>query len=200
METGKKLDTQNKIHAFPPVISIQYALCSTTFRSFALTASRGDEITIKYDAKISRLNTNPPNSIIGQAVLEGLNFTKEFGCLDPYPVESGFTNGMCYAFLRQKDMAKLVQSGSMTLTIKLRLLNANVSELEAAGVNCDGLRLDVLKPAEDPKTAQNSTSTLIPAIVTELDEQYAKVRQGCFTMRTAIMPKYAKTFRFGSIE
>ena len=97
-------------------------------------------------------------------------------------------------------MAKLVQSGSMTLTIKLRLLNANVSELEAAGVNCDGLRLDVLKPAEDPKTAQNSTSTLIPAIVTELDEQYAKVRQGCFTMRTAIMPKYAKTFRFGSIE
>ena len=137
-----------------------------------------DEIIIEYNATISPLDPNPPNSIIGWAIMQSMNFTKELMCVDPFARQSGWF-GRCFGIFWQWDKAVPLKGDCVTLSISLSLLYGNVSRENATGVNCDDLRLQAFKSTETPLNPNSISESSITTIVTELDQQYAKVRLLC---------------------
>ena len=131
---------------------------------------------IEYNATISPQDPNPPNSIVGQAFMWGVNFTREFICFDPSPRKSGWS-GRCYTLVRKRDQGEVAQTAVLTLSVSFSLLYASVSRVNATAAACEDQRLYELKSAAALALAQNSTSqSSVPTIVTEIDQQYAKVR------------------------
>ena len=131
---------------------------------------------IEYNATISPQGPNPPNSIVGQAVMRAGNFSSGFICFDPRQSQSGWS-GSCYSLMAKSDPNGLSQTDSVTISISISLLYANVSRENATGVNCENLRLHALTSANNLAVSDNSTSeSFVPATVAELDQKYAKVK------------------------
>ena len=130
-------------------------------------------MVMTYKTTSPLLDPNPPNVITGRALVQGVNFRKELICFDDAADESS-CSGRCAVIVRKKDQDELTRTHFVTVSVKLGLIYANVSRLNATGAHCVDLRLPEFKSANDP--AENSTSeSSMLAMVTQLDQQYAKV-------------------------